>query len=143
MAAGIKSIPPAVPHNSSCHNQNRPLRTTLNRVVNGELPTLVKKKTNNRRHAKQCDIKVGDCILIKQDKQNKLTPRFNEKLLIVVHRSKSRISAEDSDKSEITRNVSHFKRIPKSSNLYNASKADSERETDQCMKSDAKTDKQS
>ena len=123
----------------------------FNRVVNGKLPTLVKNKTINRhkeavenerlraeynkvyadkkRHAKPCDIKVGDYVLIKQDKQNKLTPRFNEKPLIVVHRNKSRITVEDNDKRKITRNVSHFKRILTPSNLEN--EANSEPETKQ------------
>ena len=123
----------------------------FNRVVNGKLPTLVKNKTISRhkeavenerlraeynkvyadkkRHAKPCDIKVGDYVLIKQDKQNKLTPRFNEKPLIVVHRNKSRITVEDNDKRKITRNVSHFKRILTPSNLEN--EANSEPETKQ------------
>ena len=122
-----------------------------NRVVNGKLPTLVKNKTINRhkeavenerlraeydkvyadkkRHAKPCNIKVGDYVLIKKDKQNKLTPRFNEKPLIVVHRNKSRITVEDNDKRKITRNVSHFKRILIPSNLEN--EANSEPETKQ------------
>ena len=133
-----------------------PSELLFNRVVNGKLPMLVKKKTinrhkeaveneqlrkdynkayaDNRRHAQHCDIKVGDCVLIKQDKQNKLTPRFNEKPLIVVHRNKSRITAENSDKRKITRNVSHFKRIPKPSSLD--SEADRERETDQQKEND-------
>ena len=119
--------------------------------MNGKFPTLVKNKTINRhkeavenerlraeynkvyadkkRHAKPCDIKVGDYVLIKQDKQNKLTPRFNEKPLIVVHRNKSRITVEDNDKRKITRNVSHFKRILTPSNLEN--EANSEPETKQ------------
>ena len=123
----------------------------FNRVVNGKLPTLVKNQTINRhkeavenerlraeynkvyadkkRHAKPCDIKVGDYVLIKQDKQNKLTPRFNEKPLIVVHRNKSRITVEDNDKRKITHNVSHFKRILTPSNLEN--EANSEPETKQ------------
>ena len=118
-----------------------PSEFLFNRVVNGKLPTLVKNKTINRRkeaeenerlrteynkvyadkkrHAKPCGIKVGDYVLIKQDKQNKLTPCFNEKPLIVVHRNKSRITVEDNDKRKITRNVSHFKRILTPSNLEN------------------------
>ena len=121
----------------------------FNRAVNGKLPTLVKNKTINRhkeavenerlraeynkvyadkkRHAKPCDIKVGDYVLIKQDKQNKLTPRFNEKPLIVVHRNKSRITVEDNDKRKITRNVSHFKRILTPSNLENEANSEPEK----------------
>ena len=77
---------------------------------------------------------MGDCAPFKQNKQNKLTPRFNDKPVIVVHRNKSRITAENSDKCKITCNVSHFKHIPKPSNLYSeadseANDAESERET--------------
>ena len=90
--------------------------------------------SDNRRHAQHCDIKVGDCVLIKQDKQNKLTPRFIEKPLIVVHRNRSRITAKNSDKRKLTRNLSHFKRIPKPPILD--SEADSERETDQQKEND-------
>ena len=119
--------------------------------MNGKLPTLVKKTTINRlkeavenerlrtrydkvyadkkRHAKPFDIKMGKYVLIKQDKQTKLTPRFNEKPLIVVHRNKSRITVEDKDKRKITRNVSHFKGILTPLTLENASEADSEPET--------------
>ena len=133
-----------------------PSELLFNRVVNGKLPTLIKKKTINRhkeaienerlqaeynkvyvdkmRHAKTCDIKVGDYVLIKQEKQNKLTPRFNEKPLIVVHRNKSRITIEDNDKRKITRNVSHFKRILIPSNLEN--EVGSEPETKQHKDSD-------
>ena len=80
--------------------ENERLRTEYNKVY-----------ADKKRHAKHCNIKVGDYVLIKQDKQNKLIPRFNEKPLIVVHRNKSRITVEDNDKRKITRNVSHFKRI--------------------------------
>ena len=77
---------------------------------------------------------MGDYVLIKQDKQNKLTPRFNEKPLIVVDRNKSRITVEDNDKRKITCNVSHFKRILTPSDLEN--EADSEPETKQHKDSD-------
>ena len=73
---------------------------------------------------------MGDYVLIKE---GKLTPYFNEKPLLVVHRNKSRITVEDNDKRKITRNVSHFKRITPS-NLEN--EADSEPETKQHKDSD-------
>ena len=71
-----------------------------------------------------------------QDKQNKLTHPFNEKPLSVVLGNKSRITVEDNDGRKITRNLSHFKRIPKPSNLDNASEAGSETETSQRNDSD-------
>ena len=112
-----------------------PAELLFNRVVNGKLPTLEKKNVvdrhkeakeneqsrkiynksyaDKRRFAKRSDIKIGDCVLVKQEKQNKLTPRFNKTPFVVVERKRSCVTAEDSNKRRITRNVSHFKRIPK------------------------------
>ena len=42
-------------------------------------------RKDNTRHAKHCNIKLGDNVLIKQDMRNKLNSRYNEKPLIVVH----------------------------------------------------------
>ena len=48
---------------------------------------------------KKCDIKVGDCVLVRQ-KRDKLT-----------HRCHSCITAQNKNGHSITRNVSHFKPI--------------------------------
>ena len=61
---------------------------------------------------------------MKQEKQNKLTPRFNKTPFIVVQRNRSCVTAEDSNKRSITRNVSHFKRIPKLPHPLNSSDSD-------------------
>ena len=61
---------------------------------------------------------------MKQDKQNKLTPRFNETQFFVVQRNRSRVTAADSNKRRITRNVSHFKRIPKLPHSIDSSDSD-------------------
>ena len=112
-----------------------PAELLFNRVVNGKLPTLTKKPivdrhreakeneqsrkiynknyADRRRNAKESDIKIGDRVLVKQEKQNKLTSRFNKNPLIVVHRNGSRVTAKDNNEWRITRNVSHFKRVPK------------------------------
>ena len=43
-----------------------------------------KSYADKRRFAKRSDIKIGDCVLVKQEKQNKLTPRFNKTPFVVV-----------------------------------------------------------
>ncbi len=123
-----------------------PPKLLFNRVINGKLPTLKKRIVVNRhreakeneqsrkdynksyadkrRCVKRSDIKTGDCVLVKQEKQNKLTSRFNKTPFVVVHRNRSRVTAEDSNKRRITRNVSHFKRIPKLPQSIDSSDSD-------------------
>ncbi len=57
------------------------------------------------------DIKVGDCVLVKQQKRNKLTSYFNEIPYTVTRRHHSRITAQNKNGHTITRNISHFKPI--------------------------------
>ena len=47
------------------------------------------------------------------NKQNKLTPHFNQKSYRVIHRNKTVMKARSEDGHEIERNISHFKKIPK------------------------------
>ena len=123
-----------------------PAELLFNRVIKGKLPTLEKKNVvdrhreakeneqsrktynksyaDNRRFVRRSDIKVGDCALVKQEKQNKLTPRFNQTQFVVVQRNRSRVTAEDSNKRRITRNVSHFKRLQKLLNSIDSSDSD-------------------
>ena len=83
-----------------------------------------KSYADKRIFAKTSDIKIGDCVLVKQKKQNKLTPRFNKTPFVVVQRNRSCVTAEDSNMRRITRNVSHFKRMPKLQNPIDSSDSD-------------------
>lgn len=69
-----------------------------------------KEYPDKRRHAKKSTIKIGDTLLVRQIKQNKLTTRFNKMPCVVINRKCTKVTAENS-KHRITRNVSHFKRI--------------------------------
>ena len=73
-----------------------------------------KSYVNNRRNAKKSNISVGDYVLVRQPKQNKLTPHFSQKPYLVIHKNKTVIKARSTDGHEIERNISHFKKIPKS-----------------------------
>ena len=112
-----------------------PAELLFNRVVQGTLPSLKKnvvidrhkearenelssqrynkQYADGKRRAKASDLKVGDNVLVKQDRRNKLTPTFNETPYIVTDRTKSRVTAKNKHDHTVTRNVSHFKRIPK------------------------------
>ena len=83
-----------------------------------------KSYVDQRRGVKRSDIAIGDHVLVKRKKQNKLSPQFEETPLIVVQWNRSRVTAEDSNKRCITRNVSHFKRITNPRNPADSSDSD-------------------
>ena len=129
MATRIKPFPTPVPNSSGVP----PLELLFNRIVKGKLNVLQKRNiinkhkrasaneiikqqynkqyADNRRNANTSDIKVGDQILVRQSRQNKLTPRFNTTRYTVTERNKSRVTARNWNGHTITRNVSHFKPI--------------------------------
>eukprot|EP00794_Sanderia_malayensis_P000683 gene683-biopygen1108 len=112
-----------------------PAELLFNRSVRGSLPELQPRKIMNRhkeaesnelirkdynkqyadtqRHTKESHIKEGDTVLVRQEKKRKLMPKFNEKPYVVIERKGVTIIAENEDKHRITRNISHFKKIPK------------------------------
>ena len=63
-------------------------------------------------NVKESHIAERDCVLVRQAKNNKLTPNFKEIPYKVIKRNRSRITAENKDGHKITRNVSHFKKMP-------------------------------
>ena len=111
-----------------------PAEWLFNRTVKGKLPILEKQSivnrhraarnsekakqeynkqfADNRRNVKENDIKIGDHVIVKQERKNKLTPNFNPMPYVVVERKHSRVTAKARYGHTITRNVSHFKKIP-------------------------------
>eukprot|EP00794_Sanderia_malayensis_P006384 gene6384-biopygen5283 len=93
-------------------------RKIINRHKEAESNELIRKDYNKQyadtqRHAKESHIKEGDTVLVRQEKKRKLMPKFNEKPYVVIERKGVTIIAENGDKHRITRNISHFKKIPK------------------------------
>ena len=128
-----------------------PCELLFNRSVRGKFPSLEKKLVINKhreaqenekksqsyhkeyadkhRHAKESNIKIGDTVLVKQYKKNKLTSRFNKMPYIVVCRKGTKVTAENA-KHRITRNVSHFKRVNTYVNRqHHCSESDSEHDS--------------
>ena len=110
-----------------------PSELLFNRTVKGKLPVLLKRNVmnkhkqarrneetkkryqkqyaDNRRNAKTSDIKVGDWVLVRQPRQNKLTPNFSTIPYTVITKNNSQLTARNKSGHTITRNVSHFKKI--------------------------------
>ena len=65
---------------------------------------------DTKARAMTSTIKVGDIVLVRQRKHNKLSARFDPIPLQVVHLNEAMVTAPHNGKY-ITRNVSHFKVI--------------------------------
>ena len=118
-------LPRTRPHNST---SVPPSELLFNRKVRGTLPVICKNIVvnrhkearenenkrqeynksyiNNRRNTKRSNISVGNWVLVRQPKQNKLTPHFNQKPYRVIHRNKTVMKARSEDGHEIERNIS-------------------------------------
>ena len=65
-----------------------------------------------KRNTKPADLKVGDSVLVKQEKNNKLSTPFNPEPMTIKNKKGNTITAAAENK-EITRNLSFFKMIGK------------------------------
>ena len=111
-----------------------PAELLFNPTVRGKLPVLKKRVVrrhsearkmdekrqsynkqyaDEKRHAKESSIKVGDCVLIRQERRNKLTSNYNSEPYTVTYKNKCEITATNKDGHTVRRNVSHCKRIPR------------------------------
>ncbi|CAB3991864.1 Retrovirus-related Pol poly from transposon [Paramuricea clavata] len=122
----------STPH---CTTGVPPSELLFNRVIKGKLPVINSKKivnrhkeardnektrqernreyANQRRNTRKSDLQVGDYVLVRQEKKNKLTANFNHKPYEVIKKTGSEILAQSKDGHIVKRNVSHFKRINK------------------------------
>ncbi|XP_065058440.1 uncharacterized protein K02A2.6-like [Rhopilema esculentum] len=135
----------STPH---CTTKVAPSQLLFNRKVRGKIPEITgrivinkhkdareneiksqnyhTKYANQRRNAKESSIAVGDAVLVKQQRRNKITSRFNKTPYLVVERKGTQVTAENSQKHRVTRNVSHFKRFNNSVIRAEESETDSD-----------------
>ena len=73
---------------------------------------------DSKSSAKSSEISVGDTVLVRQRKKNKLTMKFDPSPYQVTKRKGSRVTASRNG-THITRNVSFFKKIPGTSHQSN------------------------
>ena len=126
----------ATPHSTTGKS---PAELLFNRKIHTKLPELVlendadihqelKKKdrkakskmkeyADNRSRAMTSEIKVGDTVLVRQQKENKLSTKFNPKPYTVTARKGARVTVCRNGHF-ITRNVSFFKKIPDNKDHY-------------------------
>ena len=115
-----------------------PSELLFNRTVKGKIPVitrkivinrhkdarkneLIRKERNkeyadHRRNVKKRDIQMGDYVLVRQERKNKLTANFNPEPYKVIKKTGVEITAQRNNGHKITRNVAHFKKIKKPEN---------------------------
>ena len=85
-----------------------------------------------RRHAKPCSLSVGDRVLVKQPRKNKLSSPFNPYPYRIIAQKGSMFIAKNSETDhEITRNETHFKSIPEQAITGNVKKSEKLRKIDE------------
>ena len=133
----------STPH---CTTQVAPAELLFNRVIRTKIPVVgITSKPSNkhklvqrndkenkakakvyydkRQHTKPSDIREGDLVLVKQERKNKLTSKFDPKPYRVIEIRGTKVIAERSD-HKITRNISFFKKF------YNSLDSTTDSETD-------------
>ena len=70
----------------------------------------IKTRAESRRTIKDCDIQVGDTVLVKQPKRQKLSTPYHPTPLTVTKKHHSMLTAENDDR-KVTRNSSYFKKL--------------------------------
>ena len=71
----------------------------------------IKAHADIKRHTRISELKVGDSVLVRQPRENKLTTTFSPEPLEITQRKGTMITAKNARRS-ITRNSSFFKKIP-------------------------------
>ena len=139
----------ATPHTTT---KVAPSELLFNRTIRGHLPELrsnkvvnkhdyaktnieksrvINKQNYDRTHnARESGIQVGDTVICRQKKQNKLSPNFSPDLLTVIDRRFNTVVAEGKDNT-ITRNVSHFKKIQRSEESEDEGETELDEQTQQ------------
>ena len=70
-----------------------------------------KDHADQRRHAVESEVVIGDKVLMERPKLNKLTPRYSEKPLTVVEKTGSVVTVESQEGAKYKRNSSHLKKF--------------------------------
>lgn len=71
---------------------------------------------DKQNHAKHSDLEIGDRVLVKQPKHNKLSTPFSPEPMEIMEKKGSMITAQNADRS-VTRNSSFFKKVPPSTSV--------------------------
>ena len=89
---------------------NKPNKTLI--AQDRKMKLKNKQYSDQKRNAKPRNIRIGDTVLIKRQQYGKMQTPFHEKPGIIVKINGSMITI-DQDGKIITRDISHFKNVPK------------------------------
>jgi hypothetical protein len=92
----------------------------------------MKKNADNKQNVREANIKVGDQVLLKQIKRNKLSLAYEVKPYTVVHLKGSQITATN-DIHTVTRHVNLFKAIPDGTDQLEGPEGQQEEEEEDVM----------
>ena len=92
---------------------NKPNKTLI--AQDRKMKLKNKQYSDQKRNAKPRNIRIGDTVLIKRQQYGKMQTPFHEKPGIIVKINGSMITI-DQDGKIITRDISHFKNVPKPTN---------------------------
>ncbi|XP_028412059.1 uncharacterized protein K02A2.6-like [Dendronephthya gigantea] len=73
----------------------------------------MKTYSDRRNHHKPSRVCVGDMVLIKQKRKNKLSSRYNPKPALVTRKKGTLVTVQKTDGSTLSRNSSHLKKVTK------------------------------
>ena len=90
----------------------------------------MKEYADQRQHSKDNDLKVGDTVIVRKKKKNKLSPPFDPKPFTDESRKGTMVTAKRGFHT-ITRNVSFFKKISDSGIQNNTLADDDESDDDE------------
>ena len=104
-----RSLQGKLPTIASCVVVNQHKEAQTNQ---GEQRAKAKQYADNRCHARSSTIRIGDLVLVKQQRHNKLATNFSPEPYTVIAIKGSKVIAKNKD-HQITRNSSFFRKIPK------------------------------
>lgn len=81
------------------------------RDKDAEMKQKGKDYADQRRHAKDSDVYVGDKVLVQQHRQNKLSTRYANNPFTVVNRNGSQVTVESPSGIQYKRNVGHVRKF--------------------------------
>ncbi|CAC5369008.1 unnamed protein product [Mytilus coruscus] len=124
-----------------------PAKLLFGRNIKTKLPTITPKYQDNeiretdkrkkdkmknyadtRRNAEPSDLKIGDTVLVRQHKQNKLSTPYNSNPYKIVERNGTMLTAKRDDGHMITRNSSFYKQVKIPPTIVNSEKEQEQEE---------------
>ena len=115
-----------------------PTNDTAVRERDFKMKQRIKFYADARNNATDCHLKIGDTVLVKQQRENKLTSYYNPKPLTITAMKGSMVTASSANgEYKTTRNSSFFKKLPDAAGRDNTAE---QRETSHQPGRDSDTD---